>query len=102
MVSRAWRPSRCTSSRTIDVEGWRAVDRPRRAALRDAFGADADDVVVLSVARLAPERLSPSPTRSRRRTTRGSCSSSRRRPERERLQNLADVRASASYCGELE
>lgn len=44
---------------TIDVEGWSArIERltPDRAALREALGATDGDVVVLSVARLAPEK----------------------------------------------
>ena len=44
---------------TIDVEEWAArakVLAPRRAELRSAFGVGEEDVLVLSVARLAPEK----------------------------------------------
>ncbi len=60
MVTRGARPERVrVFANTIDVEGFgEQADGlvGRRAALRDELGAGADDVVVLSVARLAPEK----------------------------------------------
>jgi len=60
MVARGARPERVrVFANTIDVEGFGAeADRlaARRSELRDKVGADSDDVVVLSVARLAPEK----------------------------------------------
>ncbi|MDQ3378779.1 MAG: glycosyltransferase [Actinomycetota bacterium] len=60
MVARGARPERVrVFANTIDVDGFgEQADRlaGRRAALRDELGAGADDVVVLSVARLAPEK----------------------------------------------
>ena len=60
MIARGAAPERVhLFANTIDVQGFgERVDRllARRAALRDGLGAGPDDVVVLSVARLAPEK----------------------------------------------
>jgi glycosyltransferase involved in cell wall biosynthesis len=60
MIARGAPPERVrVFANTIDVEEFgRQADRlaPRREELRAALGAAADDVVVLSVARLAPEK----------------------------------------------
>ena len=60
MISRGAPPERVhVFANTVDVEEFgKRVDAlaPRRAALRDALGAGPDDVLVLSVARLAPEK----------------------------------------------
>ncbi len=60
MVARGARPERVrVFANTIDVEGFgEQADRlaDRRSDLRGELGAGADDVVVLSVARLAPEK----------------------------------------------
>jgi glycosyltransferase involved in cell wall biosynthesis len=60
MVARGAPPERVrVFANTIDVEDFgERVDRlrPRRSALREALGAGDDDVLVLSVARLAPEK----------------------------------------------
>jgi glycosyltransferase involved in cell wall biosynthesis len=99
MVSRGASPERVhVFANTIDVEGFGArVDRlaPRRAALRDAFGADADDVVVLSVARLAPEKGLDTLVHAVAEADdpRLVLVVAGDGPERERLQDLADVRS---------
>jgi glycosyltransferase involved in cell wall biosynthesis len=60
MVDRGAPPDRTwIFANTIDVEGWgERADRlaGRRPDLREALGLGADDVAVLSVARLAPEK----------------------------------------------
>ena len=60
LVARGARPDSVRIfANTVDVASWgeRADELAgRRAALRAEIGADADDVVVLSVARLAPEK----------------------------------------------
>jgi glycosyltransferase involved in cell wall biosynthesis len=60
MVARGAAPERVhVFANTIDVQDFgRRVDAlaPRRPALRDALGAGEEDVIVLSVARLAPEK----------------------------------------------
>ena len=60
MIARGARPERVrVFANTVDVEGFgEQVDRlaGTRPELRRALGADAEDVVVLSVARLAPEK----------------------------------------------
>ncbi len=60
MVARGASPDRVrVFANTVDVEefGARALElAPRRAELRSALGAEDDDVIVLSVARLAPEK----------------------------------------------
>jgi glycosyltransferase involved in cell wall biosynthesis len=60
MVERGASPDRVSVfANTIDVDAFREhADRleARRSMLRKAFGAGAEDIVVLSVARLAPEK----------------------------------------------
>ena len=60
MIARGAHPERVrVFANTVDVEGFgKQVDRlaGTRPELRRALGADAEDVIVLSVARLAPEK----------------------------------------------
>ena len=109
MVARGAAPERVhVFANTIDVEGFgERVDSlvSRRGALREIFGAGPDDVVVLSVARLAPEKGLDTLVHA------GAEADDPRillvlvgdGPERERLQDLADVRGvRLVLAGDLE
>lgn len=93
---------------TIDVEGFgERADRlvPRRPELRERLGAESDDVVVLSVARLVPEKGLGVLVHAVAETgdSRVLLVLAGDGPERERLEDLADVRdVRLRLAGDLE